>query len=89
VLTAAIAGFGLWDAGTKGMSTPGELREAVVAGAGIITAVALSIFAAMRVAGEYRFDTVTLRLLAFPRRALRSDVSSTREQRVVARGSRA
>jgi hypothetical protein len=68
-LAAAIAGFGLSDAGTKGMTTPGELREAVVAGAGIITAVALSIFAAMRVAGEYRHDTITLRLLASPRRA--------------------
>ena len=68
-IAAAIAGLSLSDAGTRGMTTPVELREAVIAGAGIISAVALSIFAAMRVAGEYRHDTITLRVLASPRRA--------------------
>lgn len=67
VLAAVIAAFGLSDVADR-TATAGEVREAVLAGPGIVSAVALSIFAAMRVAGEYRHGTIHLRLLASPKR---------------------
>jgi ABC-2 type transport system permease protein len=67
-LAALISAASMGDAGTKGMTTPAELREPVLAGAGVIAAVVLSVFAAMRVAGQYRHKTITLRVLASPRR---------------------
>src|SRR5438552_17828910 len=67
-LSAVIAGLSLADAGTRSLRTPAQLREPVVAGAGLLTAVALSIFVALLVAGQYRHRTITHRLLASPRR---------------------
>jgi hypothetical protein len=69
VLAAVIAAAGVSDAVDEGLSTATDLREPVMAGAGIMTTVALAIFAAMRAAGEYRHDTITHRVLASPRRA--------------------
>lgn len=68
-LVAVIAYVELSDAGTKGLTTPTQLRDGMMAGAGIMTALALALLAATRVAGEYRYHTVTQRLLASPRRA--------------------
>ena len=67
-LSAVIAGLSLADAGTPSLRTPAQLREPVVAGAGLLTAVALSIFAALLAAGHWRHRTITHRLLASPRR---------------------
>jgi ABC-2 type transport system permease protein len=68
VLTGVIAAAGVSDAVDQGLSAASDVREPVMAGAGIMTTVALAIFAAMRVAGEYRHDTITHRVLASPRR---------------------
>jgi hypothetical protein len=68
LLAAVIAAAGVSDAIDGGMSAATDLREPVMAGAGIMTTVALAIFAAMRVAGEYRHETITHRALASPRR---------------------
>ncbi len=68
-LVAGITGASLSDAGTEGMSTATQLREPLTASAGILVAVALALFAAMRVGGEYRYGTIGQRLLATPRRA--------------------
>ena len=51
------------------MSTATQLREPLTASAGILVAVALALFAAMRVGGENRYGTMGERLLATPRRA--------------------
>jgi ABC-2 type transport system permease protein len=67
-LAALIAGGDLSSAGKKGHITPTQLREPVVAGAGLMIAVAFAIFAALHVAGQYRHRTITQRLLACPRR---------------------
>ena len=67
-LVAVIAAAGVSDAVEEGLTTATDLREPVMAGAGIMTTVGLAIFAAMRAAGEYRHDTITHRALASPRR---------------------
>jgi ABC-2 type transport system permease protein len=67
-LAALIAAADLSSTGKKGHITPTQLREPVVAGAGLTIAVAFAIFAAMHVAGQYRHRTITQRLLACPRR---------------------
>ncbi|MFI0449622.1 hypothetical protein [Actinomadura sp. 6N118] len=56
------------NAGNASYTTPGQLREPVVAGVGILAAVGLSLLAAARVGGEFRHRTITLRFLAGPRR---------------------
>ena len=56
------------DAGTGGFDSPAEIREPVTASVGILVAVVLALFAATRVAGEYRYGTLGQRLLAAPRR---------------------
>jgi len=68
VISAAVAWADLSDAGTKGLSTPGELRDALVMAPGLVTAMFAALFAASRTAGEYRHHTIAQRALASPRR---------------------
>jgi ABC-2 type transport system permease protein len=68
-LAAIISAGSMSDAGNKGMITPAELREPLLAGAGILTAVVLAVFAALRASGEYRHRTISQRVLASPRRS--------------------
>lgn len=67
-LAGVIAGAGLADAGKHGLTTPIQLREPIVVGAGLLVAVLLAGFAATHVAGRYRHRTITQRLLASPHR---------------------
>lgn len=67
-LVALITAGSMSDAGSAGFNSPAELREPITASVGIMVAVALALFAATRVAGEYRFGTLSQRLLAAPRR---------------------
>jgi ABC-type transport system involved in multi-copper enzyme maturation permease subunit len=69
VAVVGITGASLTEAGAEGMTTATQLREPLTASAGILVAVASALFAAMRVGGEYRYDTMGQRLLATPRRA--------------------
>ena len=64
VLVALIAGFVMGEAGTDELDTAKQLREPLVASAGIMVAVVLSVFAAGRTAGEYRHGTIVQRGLA-------------------------
>jgi ABC-2 type transport system permease protein len=64
----AIAGGGMADAGGKDMTTPGQLREPVMVGVGLLAAVILAGFAAIHAGGEYRYQTITQRLLGAPDR---------------------
>jgi ABC-2 type transport system permease protein len=68
VLVGGITAISLASAGEAGFTTSSQLREPVTASAGILAAVALALFAAMGVAGEYRYGTIGQRLLAAPRR---------------------
>lgn len=68
VLVASITAATTSDAGSTGMSTPTQLREPMVTTIGIVVAISLALLAATRVAGEYRNSTISLRLLAAPRR---------------------
>jgi hypothetical protein len=70
-LVAVIVTASFADAGSPGLTTPAQLREILVATAGILCAVGMALFAATRAAGEYRHNTITHRLLASPRRTPR------------------
>ena len=67
-LVALITGITMGEAGTPDLRTESQLREPLVASAGIMVAVVMAIFAATRVAGEYRHATIAQRVLASPRR---------------------
>lgn len=67
-LVAGITVASLSESGSKGMSTASQLREPLTGSAGIMVAVTLALFAATQVAGEYRYGTISQRLLASPRR---------------------
>jgi ABC-type transport system involved in multi-copper enzyme maturation permease subunit len=67
-LVALITGITMGEAGTPDLHTESQLREPLVASAGIMVAVVMAIFAATRVAGEYRHATIAQRALASPRR---------------------
>lgn len=67
-LVAAIVAGSLTQAGSAGMTTATQLREPLTASTGIMLAVGMALFAAMRVGGEYRYDTMSQRLLAEPQR---------------------
>lgn len=68
-LVALITAGSMSDAVTAGFNSPAELREPITASVGIMVAVVLALFAATRVAGEYRYGTLSQRLLAAPRRS--------------------
>lgn len=67
-LGLAIAGGAMADAGGKGMTTPSQLREPVMVGVGLLAAVILAGFAAIHAGGEYRYETITQRVLGAPGR---------------------
>jgi ABC-type transport system involved in multi-copper enzyme maturation permease subunit len=67
-LVALITGIAMGEAGSVDLRTEAQLREPLVASAGIMVAVVMAIFAATRVAGEYRHATIAQRALASPRR---------------------
>jgi ABC-2 type transport system permease protein len=67
-IVALITGISMGEAGSPDLSTESQLREPLVASAGIMVAVVMAIFAATRVAGEYRHATIAQRVLASPRR---------------------
>jgi ABC-2 type transport system permease protein len=68
VLVALITGITMGEAGSPDLRTESQLREPLVASAGIMVAVVMAIFAATRVAGEYRHATIVQRALAAPQR---------------------
>jgi ABC-type transport system involved in multi-copper enzyme maturation permease subunit len=68
-LVALITGITMGEAGSPDLRTESQLREPLVASAGIMVAVVMAIFAATRVAGEYRHATIAQRVLAAPHRA--------------------
>jgi hypothetical protein len=63
-LVGLITGASMADVGKPGGMTPAELREPLVVPAGIMSAVALALLAAIRVGSEYRYETITQRFLA-------------------------
>ena len=63
-LVGLIGGASLADIGKPGGMTPAELREPIVVPAGIMSAVAIALFAAIRVGGEYRYGAIAQRFLA-------------------------
>jgi Cation transport protein len=67
-LVALITGITMGEAGSADLRTESQLREPLVASAGIMVAVVMAIFAATRVAGEYRHATIAQRVLASPHR---------------------
>jgi ABC-type transport system involved in multi-copper enzyme maturation permease subunit len=67
-LVALITAITMGEAGSPDLRTEAQLREPLVASAGIMIAVVMAIFAATRVAGEYRHATIAQRGLASPRR---------------------
>jgi len=66
LLTVGLTLADLHDIGKSTMDSAAELREPMVAGAGILAAVFVSVMAAVRLGGEYRYDTIGQRLLASP-----------------------
>ena len=67
-LVALITGITMDEAGSPDLHTEKQLREPLVASAGLMVAVVMSLFAATRVAGEYRHGTIVHRALAAPSR---------------------
>lgn len=59
----------LTNVGDKDLSSSAQIRDSLMSSIGFLTAVTLAVFAATRVAGEYRHDTITQRVLASPNRA--------------------
>jgi hypothetical protein len=66
-LVGLITGASMADVGKPGATTPAELREPLVVPAGIMSAVAIALLAAVRVGGEYRYQTITQRFLVATR----------------------
>ena len=65
-LVGLITAVTMGEAGSPDLRTESQLREPLVASAGIMIAVVMAIFAATRVAGEYRHATIAQRVLAAP-----------------------
>src|SRR5215218_5933055 len=67
LLTLLTAGLAMGDAGSKGFSTPAELRETILA-IGYAAVFFLAVLGANAAAGEYRHRTISQRFLASPAR---------------------
>lgn len=67
LITLLTAGLAMGDAGSKGFSTPGELRETILA-IGYAAVFFLAVLGANAAAGEYRHRTISQRFLASPAR---------------------
>jgi ABC-2 type transport system permease protein len=67
LITLLTAGLALGDAGEKGLRTPQELRETILA-VGYAAVFFLAILGAIAAAGEYRHRTISQRFLASPAR---------------------
>ena len=68
-VVAIVTGVTMHEAGSADLRTESDLRDPIVAAAGIMGAIIMAVFAATRVAGEYRHETIAQRVLAAPRRA--------------------
>jgi ABC-2 type transport system permease protein len=67
LITLATAGLAMGDAGSKGFSTPEQLRETILA-IGYAAVFFLAVLGANAAAGEYRHRTISQRFLASPGR---------------------
>jgi ABC-2 type transport system permease protein len=67
LITLLTAGLAMGDAGSKGFSTPGELRETILA-IGYAAVFFLAVLGANSAAGEYRHRTISQRFLTSPAR---------------------
>ena len=67
LITLLTAGLAMGDAGAKGMRTPHELRETILA-IGYAAVFFLAVLGANAAAGEYRHRTISQRFLANPAR---------------------
>jgi ABC-type transport system involved in multi-copper enzyme maturation permease subunit len=67
-VVALITGITMTEAGSPDLRTESQLREPLVAGAGIMVAVVMAVLASTRIAGEYRHASIVQRMLAAPRR---------------------
>jgi ABC-2 type transport system permease protein len=67
LITLLTAGLAMGDAGSKGFSTPAELRETILA-IGYAAVFFLAVLGANAAAGEYRHRTISQRFLASPAR---------------------
>jgi ABC-2 type transport system permease protein len=65
-LVVAVVVADLSEAGKPIMDSAAELREPMASAGGIIAGVFLALVAAIRVGGEYRYDTIAQRVLASP-----------------------
>ena len=68
LLAAGITWADMADAGTKSLDSARELRDALVMASGLVSALFVALFAALRTASEYRYGTIAQRALASPHR---------------------
>jgi ABC-2 type transport system permease protein len=68
LLAAGITWADMADGGTTSLDSTRELRDALVMASGLVSALFVALFAALRTAGEYRHGTIAQRALASPHR---------------------